>query len=64
MIHVKELAFRYPRCEELLHEISFDLDSGHCLALLGNNGAGKSTLIKCLNPKRALSRYRAKMSRP
>ena len=47
MIHVKELAFRYPRCEELLHEISFDLDSGHCLALLGNNGAGKSTLIKC-----------------
>ncbi len=49
MIHVKELAFRYPRCEEILHEISFDLDSGHCLALLGNNGAGKSTLIKCLN---------------
>lgn len=49
MIHVKDIAFAYPRSEEILHKISFDLDAGHCLALLGNNGAGKSTLIKCLN---------------
>lgn len=49
MIDVKELAFSYPGCEGTLHDISFDLGGGHCLALLGNNGAGKSTLIKCLN---------------
>ena len=49
MISVKDIAFSYPRSEEILHKISFDLEAGHCLALLGNNGAGKSTLIKCLN---------------
>lgn len=49
MIHVKELAFSYPRSRETLKDISFDLEGGHCLALLGNNGAGKSTLIKCLD---------------
>lgn len=49
MISAKDIAFSYPRSEEILHQISFDLGAGHCLALLGNNGAGKSTLIKCLN---------------
>lgn len=49
MICVKDLTFSYPRSEEILHNVAFELEEGHCLALLGNNGAGKSTLIKCLN---------------
>ena len=32
----------------LLHEISFSLDAGKILAVLGANGAGKSTLISVL----------------
>lgn len=49
MLHVENVAFAYPKTEEVLKQISFDLEGGHCLALLGNNGAGKSTLLKCLN---------------
>lgn len=49
MIHAQNVAFAYRGSEKILEDISFDLESGHFLALLGNNGAGKSTLLKCLN---------------
>ena len=49
MLHIQDMAFAYPGTGEILKKISFDLEEGHCLALLGNNGAGKSTLLKCLN---------------
>ncbi len=29
--------------------MSFELQGGDCLAILGNNGVGKSTLLKCIN---------------
>lgn len=49
MIQCKNIAFSYGKAAPILKDISFDLDGGHFLALLGNNGAGKSTLLKCLN---------------
>lgn len=49
MIETRSLSFAYRKSEKILSEISFSLDGGHFLALLGNNGAGKSTLMKCLN---------------
>ena len=49
MIRVEKLSFAYPGTKEVLSNVSFELDSGCCLALLGNNGAGKSTLLKCFN---------------
>lgn len=49
MIVVKDLSFAYPGTKDILHDVSFTLEPGHCLALLGNNGAGKSTLLKCFN---------------
>lgn len=49
MLHVQDISFAYPGTEDILRQISFDLEEGCCLALLGNNGAGKSTLLKCLN---------------
>ena len=33
---------------EVLHDLTFDLDEGQCLCVLGENGAGKSTLLKAL----------------
>lgn len=49
MLHVENVAFAYSKTAEIIKQVSFDLEEGHCLALLGNNGAGKSTLLKCLN---------------
>lgn len=49
MIEVKNLSFSYLGKKDILQSVSFSLEAGHCLALLGNNGAGKSTLLKCFN---------------
>lgn len=46
---MKNLKFHYPGGQEILKSISFRLERGRFLAILGNNGAGKSTMLKCLN---------------
>lgn len=48
MIQIKNISFSYAG-NEVLKNISFDVQSGECVGILGNNGAGKSTLITCLN---------------
>ncbi len=44
---VKNLNFTYDY-RPILKDISFSLEKGDFLMIIGNNGAGKSTLIKCL----------------
>lgn len=34
--------------KEILHQISFSVESGRAMGFLGRNGAGKSTTIRCL----------------
>ncbi len=34
---------------EVLKDISFSLDSGRTLAIIGSSGSGKTTLLRCLN---------------
>ncbi|HEA4312182.1 TPA: ATP-binding cassette domain-containing protein, partial [Staphylococcus aureus] len=34
--------------KRVLKNISFDIEKGTCIALIGKNGAGKSTLIDIL----------------
>ncbi len=34
---------------EVLKDISFTLDPGHTLAIIGSSGSGKTTLLRCLN---------------
>lgn len=48
MTEIKELSFSYGE-RSILDRISFELERGLCMAVLGNNGAGKSTMIKCIN---------------
>lgn len=46
---VEELTFCYPKREKpILQEVSFSLEEGEILTILGKNGAGKSTLLRCL----------------
>ena len=49
MLKVAELRYHYPRGPEVLSSVSFELENGRFLAVLGNNGAGKSTMLKCFN---------------
>ena len=49
MISVDHLCYHYKGGRPILRDVSFELDSGRFLAVLGNNGVGKSTLLKCIN---------------
>ena len=49
MMEVKNLCYHYKGCPEVLKDVSFELEPGRFLAILGNNGVGKSTLLKCFN---------------
>lgn len=50
MVNVQNITFSYGRgCPNTLDHVSFQLEDGQCMAILGNNGAGKSTLLKCID---------------
>ena len=50
MLNVENVSFSYGKNMGLvLDHVSFRLENGLCMAILGNNGAGKSTLIKCID---------------
>ena len=49
MLNVENLSFHYRNGPEILRQVSFSLEDGQFLAILGNNGAGKSTMLKCFN---------------
>lgn len=48
MIVVNDLAFHYKNSKNVLSDISFEVDRGQCVCILGPNGTGKTTLLKCL----------------
>lgn len=49
MIEVSNISYHYHGGKDVLKDVSFALEQGQFLAILGNNGVGKSTLLKCLN---------------
>ena len=47
-IQVKNLVKFFTICENLLDGLSFDIQEGERVAILGRNGCGKTTLFKIL----------------
>ncbi|MBE7688619.1 ATP-binding cassette domain-containing protein [Tenacibaculum finnmarkense genomovar ulcerans] len=48
-ISFKEVRFSYIKGEEILKGISFDVQKGQTIAIVGATGAGKSTIINLIN---------------
>src|SRR5690606_21324946 len=48
-IQFKNVSFAYLNSEPVLNNVSFTLNKGERVALVGPTGAGKSTVIKLLN---------------
>jgi ABC-type transport system involved in Fe-S cluster assembly fused permease/ATPase subunit len=47
-VHFEQVCFGYENNRQILFDISFDIPSGHTVAVVGSSGAGKSTLSRLL----------------
>ena len=47
VLEVKDLSFSYPD-KSIPHRLSFDVDAGDFMCIVGTNGTGKSTLLKLI----------------
>ena len=48
LLKVKELEKSFGE-KQILKDISFELDEGQTLSIIGSSGSGKTTLLRCLN---------------
>lgn len=48
LLDVKNISFKYEN-RKIFENISFSIEKGDVMCILGPNGTGKTTLIKCLN---------------
>ncbi len=55
MIHFSKVSKKYPPDTTAVHDISFTIETGEMVALVGPSGAGKTTLIRLLIAEEAPS---------
>lgn len=49
MLEIKNLSKTYPDGTEALKNVSFNVEQGEFLVIIGLSGSGKSTLLRCIN---------------
>ncbi len=49
LLSVRDLTHTYPNGFQALKGISFDVEAGEFLVVIGLSGSGKSTLLRCIN---------------
>ncbi len=49
ILELKNISKTYPSGRRALQSISFKIEEGEILAIIGLSGAGKSTMLRCIN---------------
>lgn len=49
ILSVRNLAKTFDNDTIVLRDVSFDVEKGECLTIIGSSGSGKSTLLRCMN---------------
>lgn len=49
LVEVRDLVFTYPNGFTAVDGVSFDINAGESVAIVGQNGAGKTTTVKMIN---------------
>ncbi len=49
VLEVRDIHKQFDRNTHVLNGVSFSLEKGECVAIIGSSGSGKTTLLRCLN---------------